>query len=114
MNFDFDQCRTLLHQSLMAALQDNADKIKSLHKGEDIWAIAYEIIPWQPFAALAFRVREESQGDMRYDMGGWKHCEFIGEFDGSLRRDTSFREFHEQRPITTERMIRLQLPAAAD
>ena len=81
MTFNYDECRTLLHAALVSVLHERGDKIRDLHRSEDIWALSYDVIPWQPFAALSFRVREESQGDLRYDVAGWRHYEFVGDID---------------------------------
>lgn len=81
MKFNYDECRALLHQTLMDVLSEHSDRIRTLHQAEDIWALSYDVIPWQPFAALSFRVREESQRDLRYDVGGWRNYEFVGNID---------------------------------
>ncbi len=84
MKFDFDKCRAFLHKSLMTVLQKHGTAIRGLHESEDIWALSFDIIPWQPFAALSFRAKDESQGDLRYDVGGWRHHEFLGDINEPL------------------------------
>jgi hypothetical protein len=76
MPFDYDECRSVLLQALVTVLQDNRERIRALHESEEIWALAYEIIPWQPFAAFSIRVRDETDGNLRYDLAAWKHYEF--------------------------------------
>lgn len=81
MAFNYDECRSFLQQALMTVLQDHRERIRALHESDEIWALAYELIPWQPLVALSIRVRDETDGDLRYDLAAWKHYEFAGNLD---------------------------------
>lgn len=78
MKFDFAQCRRILHRSLMAALEKNQKRICELNKTEPIWAISYDIIPWDPYVGIAFRLESESDDrENSMSSGGWMNSHFI-------------------------------------
>jgi hypothetical protein len=81
MKFDLQECTGVLHESLMRALRKRAHDIEQLHKTEEAWAISYDILPWDPYVGVAFRVASESGGRASQDSGEWKHSHFIEEIN---------------------------------
>ena len=77
MEFDYEECRQVLHHSLMSALGARRDVIRELHKVEEFWALSYDILPWDPYVGVAFRLESESGHDASMNSGGWKHSHFI-------------------------------------
>lgn len=81
MLLNYDDCRDVFYHALMSALQEHSDSICKLHETEELWAISYDIIPWHPYIAIAFRIRSESDYPTSIVSAGWKHSEFIGEYN---------------------------------
>ena len=77
MNFNLTECRKVLHNDLMNALTAKREAIRDLHKVEELWAISYDIIPWDPYIGIAFRLESESGFNASLKSGDWKHSHFI-------------------------------------
>lgn len=77
MKFKFAECRKVLHRALVEALAENSGRIRELQKTEEIWAISYDILPWDPYVGIAFRVKSESGHDSSLNSSGWNHSHFI-------------------------------------
>ena len=77
MTFDFDACRDVLFTGLLAALTKNRKRLRDLRKIEEIWAISYDVIPWDPYIGVACRLLSESNSLDALKPGGWKHSHFL-------------------------------------
>ncbi len=78
----------------MSALREHGKTIRTLHAEEELWAISYDIIPWDPYIALAFRLRSESNYPVSDVSADWKHCELIG--DHNCKSLVPARDFAHQ------------------
>jgi hypothetical protein len=81
MNFNFKECVEVLHRALMGALAEYGEAIRTLNKTEPLWAISFDILPWDPYVGLAFRLESESGHDASMNSADWKHSHFIEELN---------------------------------
>jgi hypothetical protein len=77
LDFNYDECCVVLHRALMDALTENRKAIRALNKTEPLWAVSYEILPWDPYIGVAFRLESESGHGASLNSAEWKHSHFI-------------------------------------
>jgi hypothetical protein len=86
--FPFDECRDVLFRGLFEAFQIHAEEIRQLHKSEIIQAISFDVLPWDPYLGVAFRVQAESNSlNPLTNPADWKHSHFIQTNRSPLLRD---------------------------
>jgi hypothetical protein len=81
MDFNFDECRAVLHRSLMDALSEHSQAIRELNSAERLMAISYDILPWDPYIGVAFRLESETGTDPPLGPADWQHSHFIEDLD---------------------------------
>jgi len=94
MKFKYSKCRKVLHQALMDALAEHREAIRALHQTEEIWAMSYDILPWDPYVGIAVRLESESDHHSTLNSGDWKHSHFIE--DISCKALVPARDFAHQ------------------
>ena len=79
MTFSFDECVSVLFAGLVQALEGKGEKMRELHLSEQITAISYDVLPWDPYVGVALRIKSESTGLATDPLGpgDWKHSHFI-------------------------------------
>jgi hypothetical protein len=76
MTFDYPKCRSVLYESLIAALTEHCERIRKLNADDKFWAISYDVIPWDPYLGVAFRLESEF-AETSLNSADWKHSHFI-------------------------------------
>jgi hypothetical protein len=77
MTFNFEACVDVLKRAAIEALTENSDAIRELHQTEPLWALSFDVIAWQPYVGLAFRLESESGLGASTNSADWKHSHFI-------------------------------------
>jgi hypothetical protein len=81
MAFDFDECIEVLRNSLTGALAAHGEAIRALNQVEPLWAISFDILPWDPNVGIAFRLESESGTNASSNSADWKHAQLIGDWN---------------------------------
>jgi hypothetical protein len=118
MKFDFTECRSILHRALIDGLAANSSRIRALQAKEEIWAIAYDIIPWDPYIGVAVCLKNEIDRSGLHS-GGWKNSHFIENistkaFDSAVEYTFQAYESVSEDPKRCQDVARLIYLAAAD
>jgi len=97
MPFNFQQSVDVLRQALIASLIEHAERIRSLNAIEPLWAISFDLLPWESFIAISFRLRSESNYPESSNSADWKHSQFISDYNSRTlagARDFVHEEYH--------------------
>ncbi len=54
MEFNFDKCRDVLHRALIEALIENGERLREVHQTEEVWALSYDLLLWNPYVGMLF------------------------------------------------------------
>ncbi|ADB18806.1 hypothetical protein Psta_4157 [Pirellula staleyi DSM 6068] len=77
MRFDFDALVEVLRLAVLSAISDRDVTIRELSRIEPLWAVSLDILPWQPYVGIAFRLESESDYGASSNSADWKHSHFI-------------------------------------
>jgi hypothetical protein len=76
MKFDFDRCVDVFFKGLSEALANKSKSIEELHKADAISAMSFDILPWDPYMGVAFRVASDAE-EYAAEPGDWQNAQFI-------------------------------------
>jgi hypothetical protein len=82
MGFNQDECRRLLLEGILGALEAKAADIQAIGRtvhGEcPISGVSLDMAPWHCALGLSLRLNSEV-GDDRYDIAGWQYFDFVSQ-----------------------------------
>ena len=81
MAFDFSQCRSVLLQGILDALDARASVIASIKRIPNVMfpisGISLDMAPWQGAVGLSLRQASEFELERRYDIAGWEYFDLV-------------------------------------
>lgn len=83
MRREFDECRKLLYDSTLNALKESSAFFASIERTAreelPVTGISLDLYPWH--GALTLSLRLSSDFESRYDIGDWKHHDFLSAWE---------------------------------
>ena len=83
MAFPFDECVEILRSSLIEALTVHGETLRDLNRVEPFLAMTFDILPWDPYLGIGFRIEAESTGVSLTHSADWKHGRLIGDWNST-------------------------------
>ena len=75
MGFPFDECLEVLRNALTVSLDEHGPTIRELNRAESFGAATYDILPWDPYLGVGFRLESEPYDST--NSADWKHGRVI-------------------------------------
>src|SRR3989442_2672918 len=81
MAFSFSQCRSVLLQGILDALDDRATEIASIEQIQNVEfpvsGISVDMAPWHGAVGLSLRLASEFEWERRYSHADWDYFDLV-------------------------------------